>query len=336
VPVVVRSRLLVYDKDHLEEAEDLPLEVALPRLKAAGTGWLTLYAPTDADYALLERDLDLHPLALEDSRNQRQRPKVEAYSTHTYLVARSSLRGDDGELRSTQSNIFFSHGASGWVLVIHDRPLGLFDDVRDRLRRGRTRIRAAGADYLVYALVDSIVDTMFPHLERIGDTIEAIEEELDDGPNGDALTRIHALRRDLRRMRRVAWPTREMVAALLREESFGMKKQTTPFLRDVHDHSVQAMDLIDNHREAATSLADLHLTLVSQRTNETMKVLTIVATIFIPLTFIAGVYGMNFDPDTSPWNMPELHWYYGYPLALLFMLVVIAIELWYFRRKGWI
>lgn len=327
-------RLMVYDKDHLDEREDLSLQEAIDVAKQPRVGWITLYDPTEEDYALLERALGIHSLALEDTRNQRQRPKVEEFADNTYVVARSLFRGEEG-VESYQSNLFFST-AENWVLVIHERPHGLFEGIRERIRRGRLRIRTSGPDYLVYALVDAIVDTYFPILQQIGDAVEDLEDEMySEGIEKTHLDQIHRLKTDLRRVRRTVWPARDALTHLSREEMRGFKKGTMPFLRDVNDHIVQSIDLTENHREATSSLMDLYLNMVSQRMNEVMKVLTIVATLFIPLTFVAGVYGMNFDPGL-PGNMPELNMPYAYVGFWVIAVLIFVGEIWFFKKRGWI
>lgn len=326
-------RLMSYTKDQLEELDNVTLDEALVRLKGPGVGWLTIYDADEKVHDQLEQQLGLHPLALEDSLNQRQRPKMEEYPGHIYFVARAIENLPDGKARDHQSNIFLG---DGWVVVIHERPMGLFEPVRDRIRRGRPRIRSNGADYLVYALLDAAMDSLFPALEDVGDQIDKLEEVVRIDDRELDLEKLHSLKQELRKLRRVVWPSRDMLTSLLRDEPAGIKKTTLTYMRDVQDHAVQAMDLIEMHREAVTSLLDLHLTLVSNRMNEVMKVLTIVATIFIPITFLAGIYGMNFDASASPYNMPELSWMYGYPAFLGFTALVVLGELWFFRRKGWI
>lgn len=324
-----RLHLITYDKDHLEEDEELDLATALDHLTqpTPRTRWLTLYGAEEADFQLLEQRLDIHPLALEDARNQRQRAKVEEYDKHLYVVVRGIENLPEGRAIDHQSNLFFG---DGWVLVVHERPLGLFDGVRDRLRKGRVRIRSSGADYLLYALIDAAVDTLFPALEDIGDQVEEMEETIRSAELDLELDQVHLLKRELRRLRRVVWPTRDMLAAIMRDEPRGFRKNTLTYMRDIHDHAIQAMDLVETHKEAVTSVLDLHLTLISNKMNEVMKVLTIVATMFIPITFLAGVYGMNFE------RMPELGWTYAYPVLFWSVVaLVFGFELWYFRRKGW-
>ena len=224
-----------------------------------------------------------------------------------------------------------------FVLTLQERPGDCFDPVRARLRQDPSRMRTHGADYLAYALLDALIDSYFPVLEHFGEALENSgaggRGAAGPGPGRRASTR---LKRDLLELRRALWPLREIMSHLLRDETPFIGAATRVYLRDCDDHVFQLMDMLEIDREVASGLMDLHLSSVSLRTNEIMKVLTIIATIFIPLGFIAGVYGMNFKPEVSPWNMPELDWYFGYPFALGLMLAVALGLLGYFWRKGWI
>ncbi|MBW3581578.1 MAG: magnesium/cobalt transporter CorA [Euryarchaeota archaeon] len=326
-----RLRLIVYDKETIEEHEDVSLAAAVERAKEPTMGWIVLEEPSEEDYALLEAELELHPLALEDCRNERQRPKVEEYSTNTYIVVRSIEPDEEEGVRSRQINMFLGRG---WLLVIGERPDGLFDGVRDRLRRGRQRIRSSGSDYLAYTLIDAAVDTYLPVVQEMGERIEVLEDAIFDDVHKEHLEEVQALKLDLRRMRRHIRPMKDAVAYMLRDETT-FKRGTQPFLRDVLDHTAQAADLVESHRDATSHLMDLYLTMVSNRTNDIMKTLTLVATIFIPLSFFAGVYGMNFD-TALPGNMPELHMPYGYVGFWAVALLIGIGNLVYFRHRGWI
>jgi magnesium transporter len=222
------------------------------------------------------------------------------------------------------------------LLTFQERPGDCFDPVRTRLRAARGQIRNRQIDYLAYTLLDAVIDGYFPVLEGLGERLEDLEDRVIAAPADLEVARIHEIRRELLTIRRAVWPQREMVNALTRESSHYVTDQTRPYLRDCYDHTIQLMDIIETYREIATGLVDVYLSSVSTRLNEVMKVLTIIATIFIPLSFITGLYGMNFDTAASPWNMPELAWYWGYPMALGLMAVVAAGLLYYFYRKGWL
>jgi len=273
----------------------------------------------------------VHRLALEDVVNVHQRPKVEEYADHLFIVLRMPQR--DGRVDTEQVSLFLG---SNYVLTFQERPGDCFEPVRERLRRHRGRIRESGADYLAYALIDAAIDAYFPVLEAYGEAVEDLEDELIEETAGDIAGRIHSVKRELLTLRRAIWPLREMANALIRDRPSHVTEATTIYLRDCYDHTVQLLDIVETYRDIASGLLELHLSSVSTRLNEVMKVLTIIATIFIPLSFVAGVYGMNFSPAASPYNMPELNWYYGYPFALGLMAAVAAGLLYYFCRKGWI
>lgn len=274
---------------------------------------------------------NIHGLALEDVVNVHQRPKAEEYEDHIFIVTRMHV--EERLPQSEQISLFLG---KDYVLTFQEHAGDCFDPVRERIRKSRGRIRISGADYLVYALLDAVIDAYFPVLERFGETVEVLEELVTSRPGENMVSEIHKVKRDLLASRRAVWPMREMINQLIRDETPLVTDHTRIFLRDCYDHTVQLMDMIETYREIASSLIDIHLSSLSNRMNEIMKVLTIIATIFIPLGTIAGVYGMNFDPEASPWNMPELGWYLGYPFVLGLMGLVSAGLVFYFWRKGWI
>lgn len=273
----------------------------------------------------------LHPLALEDVLNTGQRPKLDDYEQHYFIILRE-LRWR-GKLEADQISLFLGHK---YVITLQETEWDVFDPVRERIRRGKGRIRRMGADYLAYALIDRVVDELFPILESYGERLEELEGELIDHPTRETLQEIHRIKRDLLTLRRTIWPEREIINALMREESKLIRRDTKIYLRDVYDHTVQLVEIIETYRELAASMLDVYLSSLSNRLNEIMKMLTLIATIFIPLTFIVGIYGMNFNPEASPWNMPELNWYWGYPVVLAAMAAIVLGMLVYFRRKGWL
>lgn len=273
----------------------------------------------------------LHRLALEDVLNVPQRAKAEAYGDHLFVVARMALL--EPEPDTEQVSLFLG---PGFVLSLQERRGDCFEPVRERIRTSHGRIRSAGPDYLGYALLDAIVDHYFPVLEAYGDRLEEIEERLLERPTRGLMARIHQVKRELTGLRRTVWPMREAVAALARDPHDLVTEETRVYLRDCYDHVVQSMDLVESYRDLASSLTDLYLSSVSNRMNEVMKVLTMFTAIFVPLGFIAGLYGMNFDYGESPLNMPELHWYWGYPFALSLMAAVVLLLVIFFWRQGWI
>jgi magnesium transporter len=273
----------------------------------------------------------LHQLTIADIVNAHQRPKLERHDDHLFIVLRLPDRTEG--LVTEQLSILLGRD---FVLTFQERPGDCFDPVRERLRRPESPMRGRGVDYLAYALIDALVDSYFPLLESYGEQIEALEERVIARPEPARVVQIQRLRRELLEVRRALWPQREVLSALLREDTPCIAPGTRLFLRDCADHTAQLLDVVEIHREVSSGLLDLHLSSVSTRMNEIMKVLTIIATIFIPLGFIAGLYGMNFDTEISPFNMPELKWRFGYPFALALMLAVALGMLAYFWRKGWL
>ena len=334
----VTIQVLRYGPDGCEEStaeSAADLAPLVPKLGGAPypVTWIDIVGVHDVELlAEIGRIFAFHPLALEDVVNTGQRPKMEDYEGHLFIVLRHfhhRPQADDGieELVPEQISMFVRPGL---VITLQEVPGDAFDPVRDRLRRSTGRLPTRGADYLAYALVDALVDSFFPILERLGEHIEELEEELIDEPTPHSLERIYRVRRELLQLRRAAWPKREMINGLLRDDSSLFSDETRLYLRDLYDHAVEVLEIIETYRELGAGMLDVYLSSLSQRMNEVMKVLTIIATIFIPLTFIAGIYGMNFD------RMPELHQAWGYPASLALMLAVAVALVIYFRRKGWI
>jgi magnesium transporter len=333
-PVVLR--VLAYGPETLQEwtassVDDLdrepgPDRPGAPVAPGAPVVWIDVVGLHDLDaLRRLGERFGLHPLALEDVLNTGHRPKTEDYGDHRFVVAKAVELGDT--LAAEQVSLFFGRG---FVLTFQETPCRAFEAVRERIRSGRQRIRASGADYLAYALLDAVIDELFPVLERFGERLEELEEEVVEDPDREVLGRIYRVRRDLLLLRRVAWPQRELIQALERDESGLVTAETKVFLRDAYDHTIHALDFVETYRELAAGMLDAYLSGLSNRMNEVMKVLTIIATIFIPLTFVAGIYGMNFE-----W-MPELGWRLGYPAVMAVMAVVAALMLVYFKRKDWL
>lgn len=323
---------MVYSADRIEDYPDCPVSELAALHRPGQVLWVDVVGL--ADIGLIEQlgaAFGIHRLALEDVINVHQRPKAEDFDDHVFIVSRMLVPGRGTE---TEQVSFFL--ADNYLITFQERPGDCFDPMRQRLAASRGRIREAGADYLAYALIDTIVDGFYPVLEQYGETVEQLEDEVIARPGIDQVDRIHSVKRDLLALRRAIWPTREMVNGLIRDESPFLKEPTRLYLRDCYDHTIQLMDIVETYREIASGLLDVYLSSMSARMNEIMKVLTIIATIFIPLGFIAGLYGMNFDPDVSPLNMPELRLYYGYPLALGLMTAVAAALIVYFWRKGWL
>jgi magnesium transporter len=295
--------------------------------------WVNVDGLGDADVLReIGRCFHLHRLALEDVVNTHQRPKIEHYGEHLFIVLRMAMISDC--LETEQVSLFLG---KGFVLTFQaGLPGDCLDPVRERIRKGAGRIREAGSDYLAYALLDGVIDGFFPVLEAYGESLEDLENEILVHPEEELVARIHGVKRDLLTLRRAIWPLRDALSSLLREPDPLVHPETLPYLRDCHDHTVQIIDLVETYRELGSGMMDVYLSSVSNRMNEIMKVLTVISTIFIPLTFIAGIYGMNFNPQISPLNMPELNWFWGYPFSLALMMGIALALLLFFRRKGWL
>jgi magnesium transporter len=326
-------RVLAYGPEAIaERAVESPQQVR-DFLNAWPVIWVNVEGLGDAAIISQLGDIfGLHRLALEDVINVHQRAKVEQYGEHHFIVARMVMLRE--RLETEQVSLFLGRN---FVLTFQEGlPGDCLEPVRDRLRKGQSRIREAKTDYLAYSLLDAVVDSYFPVLEEYGEQLETLERELLTRPATDTITRIHEIKRDLLTLRRVIWPQREALNVLLRNELPLITHETRVHLRDCYDHTVQLIDLVETYRELSADLTDVYLSSISNRTNEIMRVLTVIATIFLPLTFIAGIYGMNFDTGASSWNMPELNWYWGYPFSLAVMALVALTQLAFFWRRGWI
>ena len=276
---------------------------------------------------------DLHKLSMEDVLTRSQRPKFEGFPGYHLIVLRMLFRHHE-VLNAEQLSVFLG---KDFVITFQEGVPG------DCLGPLRTRLRAEVgwghnnlASFLAYSIIDNVVDSYFPILEKVGDYLEDLEEEILSHPTPDTVRGVHDVKRELLIIRRAVWPLREAISPLFHDQSSLVGEETKVFLRDCHDHCIQIIDLVETYREIGSSLMDVYLSSLSNRMNEVMKVLTIITTIFVPLTFVAGVYGMNFNTEASPLNMPELNFYWGYPLCLGGMLAVALLELWTFRRRGWI
>ncbi len=268
----------------------------------------------------------LHPLAMEDVVNLHQRPKAEDYDDHHFIVLRMPHPNAMG-LVTEQVSLFLTDNA---VITFQERAGDVFDPVRARLRNAKSSIRTRGADYLTYALIDAVIDAYFPVLDLFAERLEMLEDAVVAGAKDTQISTIHDLKQDLMAVRRAVWPMRDMLSTILRDSDDRFSEPTRLFLRDVHDHTFQLIDMIETYRDIASGLVDIFLSSQANRMNEVMKVLTLIATIFIPLTFIVGVYGMNFT------DMPELHWRWGYPAVMGAMAVIAAALVVWFHRKGWL
>lgn len=335
--VVDRPRITVldYDEEGYREREVDDIEEAFAFKETSTVTWINVDGVHDTEVIQRLGDhFDLHPLIVEDIAHTTQRPKVEDYGDYVYIVVRMLYYLEDhDEVHSEQVSLVVGEN---FVFSFQETPGDIFDPVRERIRTGKGRIRRMGPAYLAYALIDAIVDHYFLILEHVGEDVEDLERELVEDPTQETLHTTHALKRELLYLRRSVWPLREVISNLQRGESAMFDADVQLYLRDVYDHTIQVIDTTETFREMVSGMLDIYLSSLSNKMNEVMKVLTIIATIFIPLTFIAGVYGMNFDPEVSPWNMPEIVWQWGYPVTLAGMLVVAVVMLTFIKRKGWL
>lgn len=309
-------------------------EEAIPYLDTKSVSWIDVQGLGSEDVLRrLGKVFGLHPLMLEDVVNVPQRPKVDEYEKQLLIILRMVTPREDGK-RFISEQVSFILGEH-YLLTVQEEPdYDPFGPVRERIRTNKGMICRHHADYLTYALIDAIVDGFFPVLEAYGDELEELEDEVVANPSRATLERIHQIKRDLLGLRRAIWPQREVINSLLRDGTPLISDEVRVYLRDCYDHVVQVLEIIENYRELASSLMDVYLSSISNKMNEVMKVLTIISTIFIPLTFIAGVYGMNFDPDL-PGNMPELETPYAYMICWAVMLAIAGALILYFKGRGW-
>ncbi len=324
-------RIIDYDAERLEDHRIRPDEVSQCReIKARPTvSWVNVDGIHQVEVIeAFGQCFDLHPLVLEDILNTEHRPKIEDYGDYLFIVLKMLQFDPEGDdIRTEQVSLILG---KNFVLSFQEKEGDVFDGVRERIRNHKGRIRGKGADYLAYALLDSIVDSYYGILEKIGDRIEALEEEVIAAPSPASQKTIHHFKREMILLRKAVWPLREVIGGLQRDDSPLIGKATAVFLRDVYDHTIQVIDTVETLRDIITGLLDLYLSSLSNRMNEVMKVLTIIATIFIPLSFMAGVYGMNFE------YMPELKWRWSYFVLWGAMLAVAGGLLTFFRRKKWL
>ena len=321
--------LIEYDFENFRETPIERLEDIIASKNSGKISWINIDGVHDTEFiSAIGESFGLHPLLLEDVVNTEQRPKLDDYGDYIF-TALKMIHYDDktGLLDIEHVSLIFGES---WVITFQERPEDAFDNVRNRIRTGKGRIRKMGADYLAYALIDAIVDNYFVVLENIGLKIEDIEEGLVEGLHSSASAEIHKMKRQTILLRHSIWPLREVISGFQRTGSKLVLESTGYFLRDLYDHTIQVIDTVETYRDILSGMLDTHLSMISNRMNEVMKVLTIIATIFIPLTFIAGVYGMNFE------YMPELVVKWAYPAVLAIMAIVAGAMLLFFKRKKWI
>ena len=324
-----RIRMIDYDEANLEERELEAVDDCVSHKDKPTVTWINIDGLHEVD--VIEKigiTFGLHPLVLEDIVHTEQRPKMEDFDDYIFVITKMlSYDEEENKIKEEQFSLVLGRN---YIITFQERVGDAFELVRDRLRKGKGRIRKRGPDYLAYALIDAIVDHYFTVLQKLEESVEALEEELITNPTPGTLQTIHRTRRELIFFRKSVWPLRELIAGLVRGESNLVDENTTVFLRDVHDHTIQVIDMVETLRDMVSGMLDVYLSSMSNKMNEVMKVLTIIATIFIPLTFIAGIYGMNFE------FMPELKWHWAYPMVWVIIIVIGITMLLYFRRKRWL
>jgi magnesium transporter len=331
-PVIV---LIDYNDKGANRIQLKTPEECLPYLDSESVSWVDVKGLGSEDILQrLGQVFKLHPLVLEDIVNVPQRPKIEEYDEQLLVITRMvTLKPNDSEFLIEQVSCILGRH---YLLTVQEEPdFDSFGPVRDRIRTNKGVICKHQADYLMYALLDSVIDGFFPVLEAYGEELEELEDEVVINPSRQTLEKIHQMKRELLILRRAIWPQRDAINSLIRDGSDLISEEVRIYLRDCYDHTVQVLDMVETYRELASSLMDVYLSSVSNRMNEVMKFLTVMSSIFIPLTFLAGIYGMNFNREKSPFNMPELDWYWGYPMFWLAIAGTAATMIFFFKRKGW-
>jgi magnesium transporter len=318
-----------YSEKECQQKNVKNVEDLAPYLESSETTWIRVQGLHQTEIIEAVGKLCMiHPLFLEDVANTSQRPKAEDAGNYFFVIIKILSYDDEKDSIGTEQLSFIL--ASNFLLSFEEKSGKIFDSVMERIKAGKGRIRKAGTDYLAYSLIDIVVDNYFGLLEKLGEKIELLEEDLVTNPTPEILSQIHNLKMDMIFLRRSVWPLREVINALALGESNLIKESSRPYFRDVYDHTIHIIDTMETYRDIVSGMLDIYLSSVSYRLNEIMKILTILATIFIPLTWIAGWYGMNFK------HMPELEWRWGYPMVIGVSIAVVVSLLLYFRRKGWL
>ena len=321
--------IIDYGPDHVDVTESHEIESCFPFYKTPTTTWITITGLHETEkIESLSSHFGIHPLVSEDILNIHQRPKVDFFDDYIFITLKIvNFKTDIRRIGIDQVSLILG---KGYVIQFQEEPETLFDALKSRILENKGRIRRMNSDYLLFAILDIIIDHYFLNLEAISDHIELIEEQLMTDPANDTLNEIYRLKQEILFLRRSVWPLRESVSKLERSETSLISEKIVPYLRDLYDHTVQVIDSVETHRDLLSGMLDLYLSSVSNKMNQVMKMLTIIATIFIPLTFIVGIYGMNFE------NMPELDWHYAYYVVLGFMFAVAVGMLFWFRKKRWL
>jgi magnesium transporter len=327
--------VIEYDAHTIIEKKVEKIDEVYSSLDSDKVSWINICGLGDVE--LLKQvgvHFRIHPLALEDMLSTGRRPKVDEYENQLFIILQMAYATDDEDIVFEQVSMVL--GKDFVITIQEEAGSDVFDPVRLRLRQGGGNARYMRADYLAYALVDAVVDHYFPIIESLGESMEEFQQTVLDAPTRERLKELHLFRRAIAELRRAVWPQRDVLGRLMRDETGLIEPHTKPFFRDCYDHTVVVLDLLETFRDATHNVMDLYLSSLSIRTNEVVRVLTVISSIFIPLTFIAGVYGMNFDRSASGFNMPELGWRFGYLYAIGLMLAVALGMLFFFKSKKWL
>jgi magnesium transporter len=332
--------IIEYDKEHFEERETTDIDGLVDHLDNRKVTWINIDGLGDVEaLKALGKNFNLHPLALEDVLNTGQRPKLEQAPDYLFIVAQMVYEDKVKTICGEQVSLFL--GQNFIITVQEEGEYDVFDPVRGRLRTAAGTLRNSKADYLAYALLDSIIDHYYPVLEKLGTALEDLEDRLLAKPSRRMMNELHEYKRNLAQLRRFIWPLRDVINGLLHDSSGFISEPTRVYLRDCYDHAVQLMDFVESYKELSAGLMELYHSSVSLRTNEVMRVLTVITSIFIPLTFIVGVYGMNFQPESRtgeklPLNMPELYQPHGYVVVMSIMALIAITQLVIFKKMKWL
>lgn len=326
--------LIYYNEQKITLINDANLQNVTAQKNKDFITWINISGLNDVNIiSQIGKFYGLHPLIIEDILNTEQRPKLDVFENYLFIILRiHSYDEKTNTLNSDQISLILGHD---FVITIQEKPSTVFNPIKDRLQNPQSLIRKKASDYLAHALLDASVDTYYQILETLGDVIEKVEEQTIANPTTEIVKQIHALKRNMIFLRKSVWPLREIISGLYHKVSSLIKDSTMLYLKDVYDHTVQVIDTVETYRDLLSGMMDIYVSSVNNKLNEVMKVLTIFATIFIPLTFVCSLYGMNFDTTASAFNMPELHWRYGYIFVLSIMLAMVIAMLAFFKRKKW-
>ncbi|MFH0862430.1 MAG: magnesium/cobalt transporter CorA [Candidatus Altiarchaeota archaeon] len=329
-----RITVIDYDVNRYEEREIASVDECAVFKESPSVTWMNIVGVQDVPVIQkIGECFKFHPLLIEDIVNTDHRPKIEDFGDYIFIVLKM-LQYDKAKKAVKVEHSCLVVGAN-FVLLFQEDAGDVFDPIRERIKAGKSQLRRSGPDYLTYRLIDAIVDNYFTVLEEIGEDIESLEDEVVGKPSVGTLEAIHRLKKEMIFLRRSVWPLREAILAMERSENPLIRKTTKVYLRDVYDHTVHIIDTLETFRDIVSGMLDIYLSSINNKLNEVMRVLTVIATFFMPLTFLAGVYGMNFHVEKSPFNMPELTWYFGYPLFWTACILISAVMWLYFRGKKW-